>query len=894
MILVRMLVEATGGQVWQRGPAEQFAGFASDSREVEEGDCFVAVRGVHTDGHDFAAAAAERGAHGVLAEAARLAADDALRSRLAGTGATVIAVPDVRQALRDYAAAALRAWGPRVIAVAGSAGKTTTKEALATVLSQHAATFRSWRNYNDLLGLPLSLGRLEPHHEFAVLEMASDMPGELAALAQIAPPEIAVILNTHATHLDGLGSAQGVADALATLPRAMRAGQTIVLNAEDAHLAALGAALQQRGDAPEVVWFGGEAARIATRARMGGGGGSMPPRFALAWPVSDGSQEIFYTNLIGHQWRDAMEATLTGAHLIGLDYRQAAQLLTDFTPLPGRMRRLDGQSGMTLLDDSHNAIPAAVEAALEVLARWLRAAGARRYDAIQVPGIAVLGDMTHLGAEAERYHQTIGDRVAQIHTDLQRGRSKYVLWLVTRGALGEISARVAREAGMPAERVIVTHTAEDAASAVRGIAAQSSAPPIVLVKGSPEMRMEQVTERLLADPATAPEVLDRQRAIWRRAIVGEPDRPTWLEIDLNAIGGNARAIKAIVGPEVAVMATLKADAYGHGALKVARTVLRNGAEWLGVATVSEAVPLRRAGIAAPILVYGYVPPWQAREAVAHDLRATVYALETAQSLARAAVALGRTARVHVKIDSGMGRLGLRAEDIPAIVAFVRRLHALPGIEIEGVYTHFAAADEADQSHARLQLARFNAVLAALEAEGLRPPLRHTANSAATLTLPEARFDLVRPGIILYGLAPSDDVPLPPEFRPALAFKTQIAQVKVIPPDEGISYGRTYVTVEAERVAVLPVGYADGFRRGPANWGHVLIRGQRAPIRGRVCMDQTIVSVQHIPDARAGDEVVLIGAQGEGRITAEEVAARLGTSNYEVVAALLARVPRVNG
>ena len=342
------------------------------------------------------------------------------------------------------------------------------------------------------------------------------------------------------------------------------------------------------------------------------------------------------------------------------------------------------------------------------------------------------------------------------------------------------------------------------------------------------------------------------------------------------------------------MATLKADAYGHGALKVARTVLRNGATWLGVATVSEAVPLRAAGITAPILVYGYVPPWQARDVVINDLRATVYASETAQALSRTASALGKTVWVHVKIDSGMGRLGLRAENVAEIVAFIRSLYALPSIAVEGIYTHFAAADEADLGHARMQLQRFQAVLAALDAAGMRPALVHAANSAATLALPESWFDMVRPGIILYGLAPSDEVPLPAAMHPAMTFKTQIAQVKVIPAGESISYGRTYTTSAPERVAVLPVGYADGFRRGPANWGEVLIHGQRAPIRGRVCMDQTIVSVQHIPSARAGDEVVLIGSQHGARITAEDVAARLGTSNYEVVAALLARVPRMNG
>jgi Alr-MurF fusion protein len=407
------------------------------------------------------------------------------------------------------------------------------------------------------------------------------------------------------------------------------------------------------------------------------------------------------------------------------------------------------------------------------------------------------------------------------------------------------------------------------------------------------MRMERVTEPLLKHPERAEALLDRQTQPWRRLVVMRPDRPTWLEIDLSAIGRNTQLVTALVGPDVRVLVSLKADAYGHGALRVARTVLRNGAAWLGVATISEAVPLREAGIDAPILIFGYVANWQAREVVRHDLRATVYALETAQALSRAASDLGRDVRVHVKIDTGMARLGLRAEDTDRIAAFFQALHELPGIEVEGVFTHFATADSADHTYARRQLDRFHAVLRALEARGLRPPLVHAANSAAMLALPEARFDLVRPGVAVYGLHPSDDVRLPPDFRPALAFKTQVAQVKEIPAGEGVSYGATYITAVPTRIAVLPVGYADGFRRAPANWGDVLVRGQRAPLLGRVCMDQCMVDVTHIPGVRLGDEVVLIGRQGNDALTAEDVARRLGTINYEVVAELLQRVPRVS-
>jgi alanine racemase len=292
-------------------------------------------------------------------------------------------------------------------------------------------------------------------------------------------------------------------------------------------------------------------------------------------------------------------------------------------------------------------------------------------------------------------------------------------------------------------------------------------------------------------------------------------------------------------------------------------------------------------------VFGFIPEWQADEIVQLDLRATVYTLETAQALARAAQHLDRTVRVHVKVDTGMGRLGLRSEAPEEIVAYVAEVRALPGIEVESVYTHFATADSADRTYALRQLDRFEHVLAALTARDLRPALVHAANSAATLTLPTAHYDLVRPGIALYGLQPSEHVRLPSGFAPALAFKTQVALVKEVPAGEGIGYGATYITTKPTRVATLPVGYADGFRRAPVNWGEVLVHGQRAPLLGRVAMDQCMIDVTHIPGVRIGDEVVLIGRQGDAELTAEQVAERLGTINYEVVSELLARVPRIS-
>ncbi len=891
MIERDLFVQATNTGVLHPGRIERFTAFASDSREVAHGDLFVAVRGMHADGHDFALEAVQNGAAGVVMEASHVQdGDPDLRARLIAEDAAIFVVADVRAALRDYAAAVLRAWRPRVIAVTGSMGKTTTKEAIATILSRHASTFRSWRNYNDLLGVPLSLGRLEPQHEFAVIEFGSDWPGEIAELAAMCRPEIAVILNTGGTDHDGTSDAHK--RELGTLYDMFGPDHVLILNAANYAENSPLTPSDKRADYPRLIWFNASLSSSAEQATTSLAKLQppyeplvivdeeqttvLPPtdhlRLALRAPHEQAAQVHDFRGLHGEHWRHAVLAALTVTAHLGIDIHAAADTLADFTTLPGRMHLLAGTSDALLLDDSHNALPAATTAALVELHRL-----GKIYNR---PCIAVLGDISPGTLPLERAQQLIGRQICD-NAD----------WLVTRG---EISAGIARAASLPEQRVAVTYAPADTVRAVQAITAHLDTPPIILVKGAPAAHMETVTEQLLADPSQAPEVLDRQRFIWKRAIVGEPSRPTWLEIDLGAIGGNVRAIADLVGPHVAVMATLKADAYGHGAIKVAHTALRNGATWLGVATLSEAIPLHAAGIHTPILVFGYLPAWQARDALQHDVRVTVYELDTPRALSRAAAALSRTARLHVKVDTGMGRLGLRAEDPAAIVAFIRELHALPQIVVEGIYTHFATADERDQTYARRQLERFHAVLAALDAAGLRPPIVHAANSAATLALPESHFDLVRPGIALYGLQPSDDVPLPLGFRPGLSFKTQIAQVKEVPAGEGISYGITYITDAPERIATLPVGYADGFRRAPANWGEVLIRGRRAPIRGRVCMDQTMVSVQHIPDARAGDEVVLIGTQGNDRITAEEVAARLGTNNYEVVSALLARVPRITG
>jgi alanine racemase len=365
------------------------------------------------------------------------------------------------------------------------------------------------------------------------------------------------------------------------------------------------------------------------------------------------------------------------------------------------------------------------------------------------------------------------------------------------------------------------------------------------------------------------------------------ERLTWVETDLDAIRHNQRRLIALA-EGAPVMAVVKANAYGHGAVGVARAALEAGAAWLGVARAGEGLALRAAGLDAPILVLGYTPPELAAEALGQNITLTVFDADVAAAYAAAGRALGRPARVHVKLDSGMGRLGVLPADA---LDFVRALRGLAGLSVDGLFTHFAASDMADQASTLAQIAALDGVLGALSAAGLRPSCVHAANSAAVVRQPNARYDLVRSGIMLYGLDPSDDVPCPPGFRPVLTWKTVVAQVKILPAGHGVSYGPEYATAAQETVAVLPVGYADGYRRVPKNVNSVLVGGQRAPVRGRVCMDQCVAGVSHVPGVRVGDEVVLLGRQGAEQLRAEEVARRWGTINYDVTSGIMARVER---
>ncbi|MGG3836061.1 alanine racemase [Paenibacillus thiaminolyticus] len=377
-------------------------------------------------------------------------------------------------------------------------------------------------------------------------------------------------------------------------------------------------------------------------------------------------------------------------------------------------------------------------------------------------------------------------------------------------------------------------------------------------------------------------------------------RPTRAEISLDALHHNMEAFRAALPSATKLSVCVKANAYGHGAVEIARAAERFGADYVNVAFLDEAVQLRRAGVQVPILVLGYTPPAGIEAAFEHDISLTVFTGEWIRKLEEEAPGLsgrygGRLLKVHVKTDTGMGRLGLRTPEDTA--GCVRRLQAIAGVLVEGMFTHFAGADEKDQAYSRLQQERFQAVIDELKRQELTVPLIHASNSAAAMELPESAYDMVRVGISAYGLYPSADVNRQRiQLRPVLSLKTAIVHAKTVPAGEAISYGMHYYTSAEECIATIPVGYADGYSRMLSGKAHMLIRGRRVPVLGRICMDQCMVSLEPLakdgPLPEPGEEVVLLGEQGEERITAEEIADHLGTIHYEVVCMVAHRMPRL--
>ncbi len=369
----------------------------------------------------------------------------------------------------------------------------------------------------------------------------------------------------------------------------------------------------------------------------------------------------------------------------------------------------------------------------------------------------------------------------------------------------------------------------------------------------------------------------------------------WAEIDLDALQFNIESIKNSIDKAAKIIAVIKTDGYGHGAIQIARILEEEEQVWgYAVATAEEAFSLRDARIQKPILILGYTFPYSYGQIIEEEVRSTVFTYETAKELSDLAVAAGKDCRIHIKIDTGMTRIGIHPDDEG--MALIRKISGLPGLQIEGIFTHFATADEADRTKTYHQMTLFKEYADRVDDElGIRIPMRHCSNSAGIAGIPEANMDAVRAGIILYGLWPSDEVKADGriQLRPMLSLKSRVVYVKMVPRGQEISYGGTYTTTRDTRVATICIGYGDGYPRSLSNCGYVLVKGQRAPILGRVCMDQFMVDVTDIEQpVRVGEQVTLIGRDGGACITMEELGALSGRFNYELACDIGKRIPRI--
>ncbi len=853
MINLYDILDAADGQLFGEAGAALFTDFCLDAQRAQTGQLFVALRTEHGDGHQFMREAVERGALGIMCQRPPDFDTD---------GLTVIMMRDVEAALLKWADKVLRKFGTTVIAVAGGAAATTAREAIAAVLGIRHRVYKGGDVFSSKFSLPVSLGRLAPEDQFAVLEIPLLQNGGMGELADILKPLVGVVTDLSYSGMERFDLRNAFIQEYAALIARLPQNGLAVLNYDDDQIRALcgrtAAHVLTIGLDRGGIAFGADFTAynlLLARDRTGFDVRHANERYLGRWIPLPGAQTLY-----------GVLAALAVGSAYGVSVAEGLNALKELQALPGRLNLLEGVNGCLLVDDSFDANLPSTLALLD----WLRD--------LRLPTengrlIFILGNIGDMGKHTISAHREIGRQAAEI-----------VDVLVTEGDLAAVAGRAALDHGMDRRNVRITYSPEDAAAS---IASGLQPDDVVVIKGNAASRMERATRALLAraeDVARLPRYNEQDAERHAQVL----PRQTWVEIDRSAIAYNVRRIKEIVGENVTVVAVVKANGYGHGAVAVASTALNNGADYLAVSAVGEAIELREAAIDAPILVFGYTPPNAASQALRYDLTLTLYDLEVARAYNRIARELDATLRVHVKVDSGMGRMGLLPEQV---VPFFRSVRNLRNLEIEGIYTHFASADSSTE-YTRAQLQVFENCLTPLRAAGLQFKYIHAANTAATLTLPETHYNMVRPGIGIYGIMPGFGAPLPPDFRPALTWKTSIGLVKTLPKGAYVGYGNTYRTRGTERIAIINVGYADGFRRAPDRWQEVLVHGQRVPVVGRVSMDLSAINVTSVPNVSIGDEVVLIGKQGDEFISVDEVAEWLDTNTYEVVTSIAARVPRL--
>ncbi|MEW6350810.1 MAG: alanine racemase [Thermodesulfobacteriota bacterium] len=746
---------------------------------------------------------------------------------------TLIQVPNTLDALQELAGVFRSRFRVPVVGITGSNGKTLVKEMLAGILCREMRTYRSPLSYNTQVGAALSILGMRADHQIGLIEAGISLPGEMERLQRMIRPDHGILTVISKAHIGGLGTLERTLQEKSRLFETLGKDSFVVINADDPLSMRLASRLTCR-----VVTFGlGDGADVR--------GEDVQPHAAQGYTfrirLFGRGLDVFLPVQGRFNVPNALAAA-AAATLLGASPDAVQRGLADFRPSPMRLEIHTTDFGVTLINDTYNSDPASIKGALDVLAKVGQ--GRRK--------VAILSEMLDLGPHSRDEHLKVGKDVVKAGVD----------HLITVGEHAAFIGQAAALEGMNSRRIANTRSYNEAAEELEKIIKTSD---VVLFKGSRWFRLERIAKDLVGS-------------------IG----PTRLVVNLDAISANINRIRSLVGDDVSIMTVVKSFGYGNDSLRTSRVALENGVNYLAVATPDEGAVLRQNRIEAPILVFNVLPE-EVDKIARFRLSAVASSIETARSLAAVSTRNYRVP-VHLKIDTGMGRSGVWVEDA---LPFVEAAFRLRTLEVEGILTHFSSADEpAADEYTLAQLDAFNWLLGQIRSRGYSFRYVHAANTAAVVRFPKAHFNMVRPGLGIYGMYPSKAVRELIHLEQVITFSTKIALIKEHPRGRCISYNRRFVTSKPCLIATIPVGYNDGYPRFQSNVGEVLVRGRRAPVVGTVCMDATMIDVTEVPDATIGDEVVLIGRQGDQEILADDIATNGGTINYEIVCKISPRVKRI--
>jgi len=848
MISLTDILKASNGQLFGESVSHLFTDFCFDSREAKESQLFVAMRTDSGDSHQYIDEAIKNGVMGVICTRPPDGNTDKV---------TVIIVKDPLDVLMKWAQMMLARIDATVIAVTGSAARSTSAEAIRCVLSETYNVYFRDVDVSGRLGIAIGLAEALPSHDVIVLKFDTTFPGEMAEMVEMAQPDIVVMTHIDCFHTDEFDDCDQLIQEFHTLIESLPKDGHLIVNHDDEHARTLATHSKATVVSVGIDGFGTDF--MAFNVVIGANGTGFDLRF-------NGERRVGrWTLLLGKYHLYSIMYALAVGQQIGVDVDTGLNRLKALQPLLGRMKSFTGINGCLLIDDTFSANPLSMSGAIS----WLHAI---KYSDHRT--FLIVGDMDNLGVNNQQGHRRVGLEL-----------TNEIDYLITKGSNAALIGRSAIDNGMNPNNVKMTYSVQDVVYELKNLNVTEL--DVVLVKGGSDSDMALVTRALMQDTSNHQDLVRQTQIAQVVNVLSQSILPSRVDIDAEALANNVQLIKTHIGDDVALMAVVKANGYGHGAITVARTALLNGATYLAVANIAEAMDLRDAGITAPILVLSYVPVFAVRQAIQHNISVLLFDAELAHQYDRIARDVNGKLSVHIKVDTGMGRMGVLPGDA---VRLFRTVYTMQNIEIEGIYTHFSSADD-NLEYTQEQLQTFKDVVAPLRATGFNFKYIHTANSAGILGSRENYFNMVRAGLLLYGLQPSDSLKGLKGLKPVMSWKTVIAQVKTLPPKSPVGYGNTYKTRKQETIAILPIGYADGLRRAPQTWREVLVHGKRAPIVGRISMEKTTINVTNIPDVSIGDEVVLLGKQGGDEITADEIARWLGTINYEVVTSILARSPR---